>query len=47
VSGAKEGAVFSDPQVVIGMIIGVVIHAGGTFLGVSAHRKREPRERAK
>ena len=35
---------FNDPQVVIGMLIGVVIIAGGTFIGVSAHRRRERRD---
>lgn len=35
---------FDDPQVVIGMLIGIVIIAGGTYLGVSSHRRRERRE---
>lgn len=32
---------FEDPQVVIGMLIGIVIIAGGAFIGVSAQRRRE------
>jgi len=36
--------VFSDPQVVIGMLIGLVIIGGGTFVAVSAQRKRERRD---
>lgn len=35
---------FSDPQTVIGMLIGLVVIAGGTFIGVSAHRRREREE---
>ncbi len=31
---------FDDPQTVIGMIIGLVIIAGGTLIGVSSHRRR-------
>jgi flagellar biosynthesis component FlhA len=36
--------VFDDPQTVIGMIIGMIIIVGGTFIGVSGHRRRERKE---
>lgn len=32
---------FSDAQTMIGMLIGLVIIVGGTYIGVSAHRRRE------
>ena len=35
---------FDDPQTVLGMIIGVAIIAGGTFLAVRGHLARERRE---
>jgi len=33
--------VFDDPQVMIGMVIGIVIVAVGTTFGVLGHRRRE------
>jgi hypothetical protein len=35
---------FSDPQTIIGVLIGIVIIAGGTYIGVSAQRKRDRRD---
>lgn len=32
---------FDDPQVLIGMVIGVVIVVVGTVFGVAGHRRRE------
>ena len=37
---------FDDPQTVLGMIIGVLIIAGGTLLAVRGHLARERREAA-
>jgi hypothetical protein len=35
---------FDDPQTVLGMVIGLIIIAGGTFLAVRGHLARERRE---
>jgi len=38
--------VFDDPETVLGMIIGLLVIAGGTFLAVRGHIARERRSAA-
>ena len=35
---------FDDPETVLGMIIGLLVIAGGTFLAVRGHLARERRD---
>lgn len=41
IAGLEDTGMFDDPQVVIGMVIGVVVVATGTTLGVLGHLRRE------
>ena len=41
IAGLEDTGMFDDPQVIIGMVVGMVVVAAGTTLGVLGHLRRE------